>query len=63
MLLVNGRDEYRRKNDIIGNMNAEEAAELAKRASVGLFIPMHFDLYDVNCVEEDEVIKQAKKCL
>lgn len=60
MLPINGRDEYRRKNDIIGNMDVKEAIDLAKRARAGLLIPMHYDLYDVNCVDESEFIKQAK---
>lgn len=60
MLPINGRDDYRRKNDIIGNMDVKEAIGLAKRARAGLLIPMHYDLYDVNCVDENEFIKQAK---
>lgn len=50
MLPVNGRSYYKLHNDIIGNMNAEEAVLLAKEANAGLLIPMHYDLYEVNCI-------------
>ena len=47
-LPINGRDEERNRNDIIGNMNAEEAVLFAKAAHAKLLVPMHHDLYDVN---------------
>lgn len=50
MLPVNGRDYFRLSRDIIGNMTAEEAIELAEKTNADLLIPMHFDLYDCNCI-------------
>ena len=50
MLPINGRDYYKLENDIIGNMNILEALTLAGRISADMIIPMHYDLYDVNCV-------------
>lgn len=50
MLPVNGRDYYRLRRDIIGNMSAAEAVELAGELHAGLLVPMHFDLYDCNCI-------------
>lgn len=50
MVPVNGRDYYKLRNDIIGNMNAEEAVLLAQEAHARLLVPMHYDLYDVNCI-------------
>lgn len=50
MLPVNGRDYFRLSRDIIGNMTAAEAIELAEKAEAGLLVPMHFDLYDCNCI-------------
>ena len=47
---INGRDYYRLRNDIIGNFDAVETIHLAKEAQVGLLVPLHYDLYDVNCV-------------
>jgi len=49
-LPINGRDWFRNTNDIIGNFNCEEAALLAKEAGVGMLVPMHYDLYEVNRV-------------
>ncbi len=50
MVPVNGRSYYKLQNDIIGNMDAEEAVLLAQEAHARLLVPMHFDLYDVNCI-------------
>lgn len=50
MVPVNGRSYYKLRNDIIGNMDAEEAVLLAQEVHAGLLVPMHFDLYDVNCI-------------
>lgn len=48
---INGRDYFRRyEQDIIGNFDSVEAITLAKRARAKLLIPVHFDLYPVNCV-------------
>ena len=56
-LPVNGRSYYKRYvQDIIGNMNACEAAELCKVVGADLLVPMHFDLYDVNCVTTSTVV-------
>ena len=49
-LPINGRDYFRLKNDIIGNFDIVEAIRLADAAKVSLLVPLHFDLYDVNCV-------------
>lgn len=50
MLPINGRSYYRLKNDIIGNMTIEEAVILAKECNADMLVPMHYDLYNVNCV-------------
>lgn len=47
---INGRGYYKLREDIIGNMTAEEAVLLAQEIRARLLIPMHFDLYDVNSV-------------
>ncbi|MBQ9070128.1 MAG: MBL fold metallo-hydrolase [Clostridia bacterium] len=48
-LPVNGRSYYKRYiKDIIGNMDAYEASELAIHVGADLLIPMHIDLYAVN---------------
>lgn len=47
---INGRDYFRMKKNIIGNFDCTEAIALAAQAEVSLLVPLHFDLYDVNCV-------------
>ena len=49
-LPINGRDYFRNANDIIGNFTCEEAVLLAKTCDMGLLVPMHYDLYEVNRV-------------
>ena len=66
-LPVNGRSYYKRYvMDIIGNMTAYEAAELSKIVNADLLIPMHYDLYNVNCLSTSAVvdgIESASKSL
>ena len=50
MVPINGRSYYKLRDDIIGNMTIEEAVILAKECNADMLIPMHYDLYSVNCV-------------
>ena len=50
MVPINGRGYYKLKDDIIGNMTIEEAVILAKECNADMLVPMHYDLYSVNCV-------------
>lgn len=51
MMPINGRDYYRTQVcDIIGCFDSREAILLAKNTGAKLLIPMHYDLYDINCV-------------
>lgn len=43
LLPINGRSWARERDDIVGNLTAREAAELAAAAEIPLTIPMHFD--------------------
>ena len=45
---INGLDYFRTKRDIVGNLSAREAAELAVAAGVKLLIPSHWDLFAGN---------------
>ncbi len=60
-LPINGRDYFRNKNDIIGNFTAAEAVILAKEINAELLVPMHHDLYEVNCVKTEEFISYLNK--
>ena len=61
MVPVNGRDYYKLRDDIIGNMNDLEAVLLAKEAGAGLLVPMHFDLYNVNCINPAQFVDTLYK--
>ena len=45
---INGRDYFRTRRDVIGNLGVPEAAELAVAAGVRLLIPAHWDLFAGN---------------
>lgn len=61
LLPVNGRSYFQRYvRDIIGNMTAAEAAELCRAANAKMLIPMHFDLYSVNCLATSTVVEQIE---
>lgn len=48
LLPINGRDARREAIDIVGNLDAEEAAALAIEAMVGIIVPMHYDMFAAN---------------
>ena len=50
MVPINGRSYYKLRDDIIGNMTVEEALILAKECNADMIVPMHYDLYPINCV-------------
>lgn len=48
LLPVNGRDAQREAQDIVGNLSAAQAADLAIRAGVRIAVPMHYDMFANN---------------
>lgn len=60
-LPINGRDYFRNKADIIGNFNCEEAVLLAKEINAKMLVPMHHDLYSVNCVSIENFVSAIGK--
>lgn len=60
ILPCNGRDEERTKQGIIGNITAEEAAQLSYSLMVP-FIPAHHDLYPGNGRPVEEVVQAANE--
>jgi L-ascorbate metabolism protein UlaG (beta-lactamase superfamily) len=48
LLPINGRDAEREALDIVGNMDAEEAAQIAIDAGADVVIPMHYDMFAAN---------------
>jgi len=61
LLPVNGRDWFRTSQNIIGNLDSNEAAELAARSGTKLFIPGHHDLYDFNGCPDEWIEFSANK--
>ncbi len=49
-LPINGRDYFRLRDDVIGNMDSREAVLLARETGMKILVPMHYDLYDANDV-------------
>ena len=58
MLPINGSAPERR---VAGNMNGEEAVELAVASGIKMVIPCHFDMFEFNTVKPDEFISSARK--
>ena len=48
LLPINGRDFFRERRGLVGNMDARESAELAESIGADLVIPMHYDSYPGN---------------
>ncbi len=48
LLPINGRDFFREKQDLVGNMDAREAATLAHESGARALIPMHWDIFPHN---------------
>ena len=48
LLPINGRSYLREAEDIVGNLNPEEAAMLAYEMGVSWWIPMHYETYRNN---------------
>ena len=48
MLPVNGRDYYKLRENVIGNLTAREAVLLSDEIGADMLIPLHYDLYPNN---------------
>ena len=65
---INGRDEERESQGIIGNLSCEEAANLADRLRADLTIPTHFDMVAGNTADPFDFaqrlwdLNQENKC-
>ena len=55
LLPINGRDEYRRSNNIAGNFKIHEALELCYKSSIKNLIVHHFGMFAYNTVSESEL--------
>lgn len=62
-LPINGRDEIREKQGIVGNMSMEEAVAFAEQLSPKVFIPMHYDLFANNGFDVETCRTHAEKTI
>jgi L-ascorbate metabolism protein UlaG (beta-lactamase superfamily) len=48
LLPVNGRDFFRERQDLVGNMDPRDAVGLAAHCGASILVPMHWDLFEGN---------------
>jgi len=60
LLPINGRSLEREAHDIVGNLDAAEAVDLAARAGITTLIPMHYDMFAGNLGDPDRVVNSVR---
>lgn len=60
LLPINGRDAIRLKNNCIGNMTYQEAADLAGALQPGLTVPAHYDMFAMNSIDPELFLDYMK---
>jgi phosphoglycerate dehydrogenase-like enzyme/L-ascorbate metabolism protein UlaG (beta-lactamase superfamily) len=55
LLPINGRDDYRRQNNIAGNFTISETLELCKKTGIKTLFVHHFGMFAYNTVEKREL--------
>lgn len=58
-LPVNGRDEKRLSQGIVGNMDSAEAVDFALSVNAGTLVPDHFDMFRENGADPEETVRLA----
>ena len=61
LLPINGRDYFREQNDIVGNLNTREVAELCARLQPRVLIPTHNDLFRRNRVNPADLVMELER--
>lgn len=61
LLPINGRSYGREAEDIVGNLNPEEAALLASQAGVSWWIPMHYETYANNLGDIGAAARETRR--
>lgn len=59
MLPINGRDVFRTRSGIVGNMDSREAAEIAHLCRFDTLIPVHWGMFAGNTVPPGSVVSYA----
>ena len=58
---INGRDWFREKEDIIGNINSVELAKICSLINIDFVVPNHYDLFDYNSEIPSHFINYLQK--
>lgn len=61
LLPINGRSVEREAEDIVGNLDHEEAALLAAAVGVDVVIPMHYDMFAANLGNPEKVVDVVRR--
>lgn len=59
LLPINGRRPEREAQDIVGNLEPEEAVELAAAAGASLLVPTHFEMFAANLGDPGRAVAHA----
>ena len=57
LLPINGRSPEREAQDLVGNLSASEAADLAADAGIRTIVPMHYELFARNSGRASELVE------
>jgi L-ascorbate metabolism protein UlaG (beta-lactamase superfamily) len=57
LLPINGRSPEREAQELVGNLSASEAADLAADAGIGTVVPMHYELFARNSGRASELVE------
>ena len=61
LLPINGRDARREALDIVGNLDADEAAALAVEAGVDVVVPMYYDMFPANLGDPAALVSTVER--
>ncbi len=61
LLPINGRDYFREQQQIVGNMNVREVAELCKLLRPRVLIPTHNDMFARNRVNPADLVAELER--
>lgn len=61
LLPINGRDARRKALGTSGNLNAQEAADLAATISAEVLIPHHYDMFAFNTGDPEELVRYVAR--
>ncbi len=61
LLPINGRDYFREAQNLVGNMNPREAADLTAKIGADLLVPMHYDMFESNLGYPAQAVQMVRQ--